>query len=46
MKLTVLAGDMKMAPPVEDEKLPLRDSERNSFQPNPFFGSQSSLFRK
>jgi len=35
-----------VAPPVEDEKLPLPDAERNPFQPNPFFGSQSSLFKK
>jgi len=45
-----IAGEIKVAPPVADDKEPLVDTEmpaiRNSFQPNPFFGSQTNLFRK
>lgn len=47
-------GDIKVAPPVpDDEKTGLQDDEvalepsvRTSFQPNPFFGSKTDLFRR
>jgi hypothetical protein len=50
----IYRGDVRVAPPVEDDKTPLFDGEmqsrpggnRTSFQPNPFFGSQTNLFKK
>lgn len=49
--IEIYRGDVQMAPPVEDERQPLYDGElqsdpRNKFQPNPFFGSQTNLFKK
>lgn len=47
----IYRGDVKMAPPVEDDRQPLFDGELqshpgNKFQPNPFFGSETNLFKK
>lgn len=48
-------GDIRVAPPVPDEKTGVQDDEvalqgggsvRTSYQPNPFFGSKTDLFRK
>lgn len=50
--IEIYRGDVKVAPPVEDERRPLYDGElqsgleRHKFQPNPFFGSDTNLFRK
>lgn len=50
--IEIYRGDMKVAPPLEDERQPLYDGELQSglehhrFQPNPFFGSESNLFKK
>lgn len=49
--IEIYRGDVQMAPPVEDERQPLYDGElqshpRNKFQPNPFFGSETNLFKK
>ncbi|KAJ4163680.1 hypothetical protein LMH87_005391 [Akanthomyces muscarius] len=49
--IEIYRGDVQMAPPVEDERQPLYDGElqsnpHNKFQPNPFFGSQTNLFKK
>ncbi len=49
------SGEIQVAPPVSDDKdrASVSESEmrsdppiRSSFQPNPFFGSQTSLFKK
>ncbi|KAJ6786297.1 hypothetical protein PWT90_10625 [Aphanocladium album] len=49
--IEIYRGDVQMAPPVEDERQPLFDGElqsrpSNKFQPNPFFGSETNLFKK
>lgn len=49
--IEIYRGDVQMAPPVGDERQPLYDGElqphpRNKFQPNPFFGSETNLFKK
>lgn len=49
--IEIYRGDVQMAPPVEDERQPLYDGElqsrpHNKFQPNPFFGSETNLFKK
>lgn len=48
----IYRGDIKVAPPIEEDRQPLYDTElqsgldRHNFQPNPFFGSESNLFKK
>ncbi|XWW92496.1 hypothetical protein V2A60_000419 [Cordyceps javanica] len=44
-------GDIQTAPPVDDDRQPLCAGELqprpgNKFQPNPFFGSDTNLFKK
>ena len=46
-------GEIKVAPPVDDDKMTLLEAHhmdsrtgRTSFQPNPFWGSESNLFNK
>ncbi len=51
----IVRGEIRVAPPVADEKEPVYDDEmqskpaagnRTSFQPNPLWGSQTSLFKR
>ncbi|KAI1179502.1 hypothetical protein F4777DRAFT_433728 [Nemania sp. FL0916] len=55
--IEILRGEIKYAPPVADpgddktsllgdNELQAHPQDRASFQPNPFFGSQTNLFRK
>ncbi|KAI0972934.1 hypothetical protein F4678DRAFT_478184 [Xylaria arbuscula] len=48
--IEILRGEIKCAPPVadfgEDKARLLGENELDSFQPNPFFGSRSNLFKK
>jgi hypothetical protein len=51
--IEIMRGEVKVAPPVEDDKQPLFDGEmqnrpviKNTFQPNPLWGSQTNLFKK
>ncbi|KAI9171875.1 hypothetical protein HJFPF1_01366 [Paramyrothecium foliicola] len=51
--IEIYRGEIKVAPPVADDRQPLYDGElqqvtngQNNFQPNPFFGSQTNLFGK
>ncbi|KAI0503148.1 hypothetical protein F5B22DRAFT_563037 [Xylaria bambusicola] len=54
--IEILRGEIKCAPPVADfgdktsllgeTELQTNHRDRDSFQPNPFFGSQTNLFRK
>ena len=51
--IEIYRGEIQVAEPVEDERKKEFDGElqsnpqtRNSFQPNPFFGSQTNLFTK
>lgn len=51
--IEIYRGEIQVAPPVDDERERLYDGElqtnphgANSLQPNPFFGSQTNLFKK
>jgi hypothetical protein len=47
--LTVAIGEMKVPSPIVDDQAPLlkeKSNGRNSFQPNPFWGSEVSRFSK
>jgi hypothetical protein len=49
--IEILRGDIKCAPPVADDEdkeglLTSRPTELNTFQPNPFFGSQTNLVKR
>lgn len=49
--IEIYRGDVQVAPPAADGRSPLYDGElqagpRSKFQPNPFFGSETNLFRK
>ncbi|KAI0539333.1 hypothetical protein GGR58DRAFT_464686 [Xylaria digitata] len=55
--IEILRGEIKCAPPVadfgddkarllDDNELQSNPQNRDSFQPNPFFGSQTNLFKK
>lgn len=51
--IEIYRGDVKVAPHVDDERKPLFDGELqppthpyNRFQPNPFWGSETNLFKK